>query len=178
MGIHGYTRHRENDPHIDHLNDELETTFKSIIDIEILDGVLLESVALKAIPKASKARINSLSTNVFTLVTSGDTANFNVGKLVRCTASSAGALVRPGIMKVSAIGSGTVTVEDAAPTLVANDYLYLIHPNTIKHPLGRRPRGFIVVKQNNWGSIWGSVFTDTRLTLYAENDVTANLWVF
>ena len=45
MGIHGYTRHRENDPHIDHLNDELEPTLKSIIDIEILDGVLLESVA-------------------------------------------------------------------------------------------------------------------------------------
>ena len=185
MGVRGFVRRREDDSRFGNLEDEVEASIRSIIGMDIINGVLVENKSIEALNSSHQARVSSTSGAVITLGTASDAAKFKAGDLIRCSAqkmhsSTPEILVRPGIMKVTAsdAAAGTVTTEDLAPNLANNDYLYFVKANTVKHKLGRKPKGYLVVRSNMWGAVWGDVFTDAKLTLYSENNVTVSLWVF
>lgn len=53
----------------------------------------------------------------------------------------------------------------------------------LEHGLGRRPRGWIVVKRNNSGDVWtppGLTNPDPKryLQLRAEKNMTVSIWIF
>lgn len=49
----------------------------------------------------------------------------------------------------------------------------------VNHKLGRKPQGYIVVKQSAYSIIWSGEFTDEVIPLVASpNAITINLWVF
>ena len=54
--------------------------------------------------------------------------------------------------------------------------------NEIAHRLGRRPRGWYIVRKRADSSIWdaqdANLLPDRTLTLYASAEVTVDIWVF